>query len=390
MDHPSAPAPMEREWRPSPVRMMAPVRKSVRPALPPGRLRRHPWELVDGVGIDPSRAIGRRGGFVSQISMIDRWGRGFVLRVFMTSARGTEEDDERHRRDQSTEKRQPATRDRRNLRGHGFALRNPMIDRQGRGFVLPIPTIDRRGGRFDFSRSLDDSASRHGRIELSFPVFSFLDIRLGGLCDLRGETISSTRRSQAGAADLHQGVETPEQRPAARKLVPTQPLPLGAGVERQDRGLLGRVGLGPLAMPRRQRLQPPDRSVRDAQKRGGRRRFLLRQPIVQLPVEHPIEMGVELRMGVILPALAVPLVLLRAHVQRLLAQQADRFHLLGRLPGADLLEWARSSVQRSSSHWQPAPVDSRRPMMASAWSRTSRGREAWDFRPGSKALRISL
>ncbi len=278
-------------------------------------------------------------------------------------------------------KRQAGMRACRSPRCHGFVLHIRMIDRRGGGFVLHIRMIDRRGGGFVLHiRTID---RRGGGFVLAIPGINRW---------VHGTLLRwfSTSHSQAGSADLHQGVETPEQRPAARKLVPTQPLPLGAGVERQDRGLLGRVGLGPLAMPRGQRLQPPDRSVRDAQKRGGRRRFLLRQPIVQLPVEHPIEMGVELRMGVILPALAVPLVLLGAHVQRLLAQQADRFHLLGRLPGADLLEWARSSVQRSSSHWQPAPVDSRRPMMASAWSRTSRGREAWDFRPGSKALRISL
>ncbi len=192
-----------------------------------------------------------------------------------------------------------------------------MIDKQGRGFVLHIRLFVGRIQEFVLQIPAIHGRARGTR---NTECRTRLRFRLWDLGDLCGETIVSTRRSEAGSADFHQGVEAPEQRPAARELISTQPFPLGAGVERQDRGLLGRVGLGPLAMPRGQHLQPPDRSVRDPQKRGGRRRFLLRQPIVQLPVEHPIEMGIELRMGVILPALAVPLVLLRAHVQRLLAQ----------------------------------------------------------------------
>ena len=91
-------------------------------------------------------------------------------------------------------------------------------------------------------------------------------------------------------------------------------------------------------MSRGQRLQPRDRPFRDAPEHGDRRVFILRDLIVQLAVEFPIEESVALRVGDFFLGLAVDLPLLGVHLQRLFPQEADRFHLLGRRPGVALVE----------------------------------------------------
>jgi hypothetical protein len=63
--------------------------------------------------------------------MIDEHGRGFVLRIAMTSDRRTEQDDEDDRGDHGAAKRQPGMSDRRNRRGRRFVSRIPAIARRG-------------------------------------------------------------------------------------------------------------------------------------------------------------------------------------------------------------------------------------------------------------------
>ncbi len=231
------------------------------PAAPDGRCRCRGNRRV------PFHALRRGVGFVLPILRVYGHGFGFVLRISMTSDRGTAENHEHHRRDQSAVKRQPGTRDVRNLRVGGFVLHFPAVDlrvggfvlhfpavdRRVGGFVLPIPFIDRRVGGFVFRIP---AIYEWGRgFVFRIPAIERRDhgtrnihdgtrrcLRLCGLYGLCGERIVSACRDQAGAADLDQGVKAPEQRPAARKLVAAEAFSLIASVERQPGRLLGRVG----------------------------------------------------------------------------------------------------------------------------------------------------